>query len=76
MATAIRDITGGELSLFGDIVARLERLGPESDARSVIEHWLPHAGVKKKPRNNNKPAYVSKAKRAASTKPTTKKESK
>ena len=36
MATAIRDITGGELSLFGDIVARLERLGPESDARSVI----------------------------------------
>ena len=36
MATAIRDITGGELSLFGDIVARLERLGPEGDARSVI----------------------------------------
>ena len=36
MATAIRDITGGELSLFGDIIARLERLGPESDARSVI----------------------------------------
>ena len=36
MATAIRDITGSELSLFGDIVARLERLGPESDARSVI----------------------------------------
>ncbi len=36
MATAIRDITGSELSLFGDIVARLERLGAESDARSVI----------------------------------------
>jgi DNA-binding CsgD family transcriptional regulator len=36
MATVIRDITGSELRLFGDIVARLERLGPESDARSVI----------------------------------------
>ena len=28
MATAIRDVTGSELRLFGDIVARLERLGP------------------------------------------------
>jgi DNA-binding CsgD family transcriptional regulator len=36
MATAIRDLTGSELRLFGDIVARLERLGPESDARSVV----------------------------------------
>ena len=36
MATAIRDVTGSELRLFGDIVARLERLGSESDARSVI----------------------------------------
>jgi DNA-binding CsgD family transcriptional regulator len=36
MATAIRNVTGSELRLFGDIVARLERLGAESDARSVI----------------------------------------
>jgi DNA-binding CsgD family transcriptional regulator len=36
MATVIRDISGTELRLFGDIVARLERLGPEIDARSVI----------------------------------------
>jgi hypothetical protein len=36
MATAIRDVTGSELRLFGDIVARLERLGSESDARAVI----------------------------------------
>ena len=36
MATAIRDVTGSELRLFGDIVARLERLGPEADARSVV----------------------------------------
>ena len=36
MATATRDVTGSELRLFGDIVARLERLGSESDARSVI----------------------------------------
>jgi hypothetical protein len=36
MATAIRDVTGSELRLFGDIVARLERLGPESDACAVI----------------------------------------
>jgi DNA-binding CsgD family transcriptional regulator len=36
MATAIRDVSGSELRLFGDIVARLERLGPESDARSLI----------------------------------------
>lgn len=32
----IRDINGGELRLFGDIVARLERLGAELDARAVI----------------------------------------
>src|SRR5579872_3480088 len=36
MHTVIRDISGSELRLFGDIVARLERLGPEGDARSVI----------------------------------------
>jgi DNA-binding CsgD family transcriptional regulator len=36
MATGIRDMTGSELRLFGDIIARLERLGPENDARSVI----------------------------------------
>jgi DNA-binding CsgD family transcriptional regulator len=36
MTTAIRDISGDELRLFGDIVARLERLGPEIDARSVV----------------------------------------
>ena len=36
MATAVRDVTGSELRLFGDIVARLERLGPESGARAVI----------------------------------------
>src|ERR1700677_1793541 len=36
MGTVIRDITGDELRLFGDIVARLERLGPDVDARSVI----------------------------------------
>ena len=36
MATAIRDITGAELRLFGDIVARLERIGPETDARAAI----------------------------------------
>jgi DNA-binding CsgD family transcriptional regulator len=36
MNTVIRDITGGELRLFGDIVARLERLGADDDARSII----------------------------------------
>ena len=36
MAAVIRDVSGGELRLFGDIVARLERLGPETDARAVI----------------------------------------
>jgi DNA-binding CsgD family transcriptional regulator len=36
MATVIRDISGTELRLFGDIVARLERLGPDIDARSVV----------------------------------------
>jgi len=36
MDTVIRDISGSELRLFGDIVARLERLGPELDARAVI----------------------------------------
>jgi hypothetical protein len=29
MATAIRDVTGSDLRLFGDIVARLERLGSD-----------------------------------------------
>jgi len=36
MAAVIRDVSGSELRLFGDIVARLERLGPETDARAVI----------------------------------------
>src|ERR1700683_2914013 len=36
MDTVIRDITGDELRLFGDIVARPARLGPDVDARSVI----------------------------------------
>jgi DNA-binding CsgD family transcriptional regulator len=36
MAIVIRDISGNELRLFGDIVARLERLGPDTDARGVI----------------------------------------
>jgi DNA-binding CsgD family transcriptional regulator len=36
MGTVIRDITGDELRLFGDIVARLERLGPEVDTRATI----------------------------------------
>jgi hypothetical protein len=36
MASAIRDVSGSELRLFGDIVARLERLGPDIDARAVI----------------------------------------
>ena len=36
MSTVIRDVTGGELRLFGDIVARLERLGADEDARSII----------------------------------------
>jgi DNA-binding CsgD family transcriptional regulator len=36
MGIAIRDISGDELRLFGDIVARLERLGPELDARTLI----------------------------------------
>jgi DNA-binding CsgD family transcriptional regulator len=34
--TVIRDITGSELHLFGDIVARLERLGADDHARSII----------------------------------------
>jgi DNA-binding CsgD family transcriptional regulator len=36
VTTAIRDVSGSELRLFGDIVARLERLGPDTDARTVI----------------------------------------
>jgi hypothetical protein len=36
MATVIRDVSGSELRLFGEIVARLERLGAETDARAVI----------------------------------------
>jgi DNA-binding CsgD family transcriptional regulator len=36
MATMIRDMTMGELSLFGDIVARLERLDAEIDARAAV----------------------------------------
>jgi DNA-binding CsgD family transcriptional regulator len=36
MASVIRDISSSELRLFGDIVARLERLGPDNDARAVV----------------------------------------
>jgi DNA-binding CsgD family transcriptional regulator len=36
MDTVIRDVTSRELRLFGEIVARLERLGPENDARAAI----------------------------------------
>ncbi|MDE1972637.1 MAG: helix-turn-helix transcriptional regulator [Hyphomicrobiales bacterium] len=36
MDNVIRDISTSEISLFGDIVARLERLGPETDARATI----------------------------------------
>src|SRR4029077_4277954 len=36
MATVIRDVSGSELRLFGEIVARLERLGAGTDARAVI----------------------------------------
>ena len=36
MATVIRDVSGSELRLFGEVVARLERLGAETDARAVI----------------------------------------
>jgi DNA-binding CsgD family transcriptional regulator len=36
MDTVIRDISGSELKLFGEIVARLERLGPETDARATV----------------------------------------
>ena len=35
-ATVIRDVSGSELRLFGEIVARLERLGAETDARAGI----------------------------------------
>lgn len=36
MASVVRDVSGSELRLFGDIVARLERLGPDTDARTII----------------------------------------
>lgn len=36
MVAVIRDVSVDELRLFGDIVARLERLGPDIDARAVI----------------------------------------
>ncbi len=36
MESVIRDISADELRLFGDIIARLERLGPERDARALI----------------------------------------
>lgn len=36
MGSIIRDVSSQELRLFGDIVARLERLGPECDARASI----------------------------------------
>ncbi len=36
MVAVIRDVSVDELRLFGDIVARLERLGPVIDARAVI----------------------------------------
>ncbi len=37
----------------------------ESNQVSVIQNWMPHARITKKPKNNAKPAYISKAKRAA-----------
>jgi DNA-binding CsgD family transcriptional regulator len=36
MTAVIRDIDSNELRLFGEIVARLERLGPERDTRGAI----------------------------------------
>jgi hypothetical protein len=36
MASGVRDVSGSELRLFGEVVARLERLGPDTDARTVI----------------------------------------
>jgi len=36
MAIVIRDVSGNELRLSRDIVARPERLGPDTDAHSVI----------------------------------------
>jgi len=36
MGTVIRDISASDLRLFGDIIARLERLGADLDARAVI----------------------------------------
>jgi hypothetical protein len=36
VATVIRDFSGSELRLFGEVVARQERLGAETDARAVI----------------------------------------
>lgn len=36
MPAAVRDITSKEIRLFGDIVARLERLGPGADVRADI----------------------------------------
>jgi DNA-binding CsgD family transcriptional regulator len=36
MGSVIRDISSDELRLFGDVVARLERLGPETDARAAV----------------------------------------
>jgi DNA-binding CsgD family transcriptional regulator len=36
MGTNIRDISGGDLHLFGTIVARLERLEPETEARGAV----------------------------------------
>jgi DNA-binding CsgD family transcriptional regulator len=36
MAVAIRDVTSEEIGQFGDIIARLERLGPAEDAREAI----------------------------------------
>lgn len=36
MGTVIRDVSSDELRLFGDIVARLERLGPGHDLRAAI----------------------------------------
>jgi DNA-binding CsgD family transcriptional regulator len=36
MTTAIRDITSDDIRLFGDIVARLERMGPEADVRAAV----------------------------------------
>ena len=36
MSVVMRDITSDEIRLYGDIVARLERIGPGADARGDV----------------------------------------